>query len=105
MLLQQFKTKGEIVLFEDEEDIFSGGTPKKKFFDIVYNANRNLVEIELDKLVERVCLLEMMLEEHLDEDTIEREIKTRAVTQSGELDNSKISKYIELTANILTQNE
>jgi len=93
------------MLFEDEEDIFSGETPKKKFFDIVYNANRNLVELELDKLVERVCLLETMLEEHIDEEVIEKELKTRTVTQADELDNCKSSKYIELTANILTQNE
>jgi len=50
-------------------------------------------------------MLEMMLEEHIDEDTLEREIKTRTVTKSSELDNCKVSKYIELTANILTQNE
>jgi len=93
------------MLFEDEEDIFSVGSPKKKFFEIVYNANRNLVELELDKLVERLCLLEMMLEEQIGEDELENEIQKYTLSHSVELDNSKISKYIELTANILTQNE
>ncbi|BDY12105.1 DUF2018 family protein [Hydrogenimonas cancrithermarum] len=93
------------MLFEDEEDIFSGGSPKKKFFDIVYNANRNLVELELDRMVERMCLLEMMLEEQMGEEAMEREIQTRTFSQSAELDECKTSKYIELTANILTQNE
>jgi len=93
------------MLFENEEDIFSGGSPKKKFFDIIYNANRNLVELEIDRLVERVCLLEMMLEEYIDEDTIEKEIKTRTVTHSNKIDSYKTDRYIELTANILTQNE
>ena len=93
------------MLFEDEEDIFSGGSPKKKFFDIVYNANRNLVELELDKLIERISLLEIILEEKIGEDDLEPEINTCRVTQSTKLDNYKSSKYIELTANILTQNE
>jgi hypothetical protein len=93
------------MLFEDEEDIFSGGSPKSKFFDIVYNANRNLVELELDRMVERMCLLEMMLEEQMGEEAMEREILTRTFSQSFELDECKTGKYIELTANILTQNE
>jgi len=93
------------MLFEDEEDIFSGGSPKKKFFDIVYNANRNLVELELDRLVERLCLIEMILEDQMGEEEMEREIQRRTVEESVELENHKVSKYIELTANILTQNE
>ncbi len=93
------------MLFEDEEDIFTGGSPKAKFFDIVYNANRNLVESELEKLVARVCALEMMLEERMDADEMEEEIRKLTYLPSKDLDNCTNSKYIELTANILTQNE
>jgi len=70
------------MLFEDEEDIFSGGSPKKKFFDIVYNANRNLVELELDRLVEHLCLMEIILEEQMGEEVMEREIQRRTVEES-----------------------
>ncbi len=87
------------------EDIFSGGSPKAKFFDIVYNANRNLVESELEKLVTRVCVLEMMLEEKMGEEELEEEVRKRSYLPSKELDNCTNSKFIELTANILTQNE
>ncbi len=97
--------KGNYMLFEDEEDIFSGGSPKKKFFDIVYNANRNLVELELDKMVERMCLLEIILEEKIGEEAMESEIQRRTFSDTEVLDECKFSKYIELTANILTQNE
>ncbi len=93
------------MIFEDEEDIFTGGSPKAKFFDIVYNANRNLVELELDKLVQRVCILEMMLEEKIGEEALEEEVRKRAYLPSEELENCIQSRYIELTANILTQNE
>ncbi|BBG65610.1 hypothetical protein NNO_0907 [Hydrogenimonas sp.] len=93
------------MIFEDEEDIFTGGSPKAKFFDIVYNANRNLVEDELDSLITRVCILESMLEEKIGEDAVEEEVQKRSYLPSGELDNCRMSKYIELTANILTKNE
>ncbi len=93
------------MIFEDEEDIFTGGSPKAKFFDIVYNANRNLVESELEKLVQRVCALEMMLEEKIGEEALEEEVLKLTYLPSKELENCVQSRYIELTANILTQNE
>ena len=93
------------MIFEDEEDIFTGGSPKAKFFDIVYNANRNLVEDELDRLISRVCILESMLEEKIGEDAVEEEVQKRSYLPSEELDNCRMSKYIELAANILTKNE
>jgi hypothetical protein len=93
------------MFWDDEEDIFTGGSPKKKFFDIVYNANRNLVENELDKLVTRLCIVEELLERHMDEEAIEQEVKQRSMLPSKELEDCIQSKYIELTANILTQNE
>jgi DNA-binding transcriptional regulator GbsR (MarR family) len=93
------------MIFEDEEDIFSGGSPKKKFFDIVYNANRNLVEKEIDQLVMRLCIVESMLEEKIGEEALEHEVKQQSMLPSEELEMCLSSKYIELTANILTQNE
>ncbi|WP_456381935.1 DUF2018 family protein [Hydrogenimonas sp.] len=93
------------MIFEDEEDIFTGGSPKKKFFDIVYNANRNLVEKELEKLVLRLCIVETMLEEKIGEEALEHEVRQQSMLPSAELENCTASKYIELTANILTQNE
>ncbi len=93
------------MIFEDDEDIFTGGSPKAKFFDIVYNANRNLVESELDKLVQRVCALEMMLEEKIGEEALEEEVRKLTYLPSKELESCVQSRYIELTANILTQNE
>ncbi len=93
------------MFFDDEEDIFTGGSPKKKFFDIVYNANRNLVENELDRLVMRLCIVESLLEEKIGEEAVEAEVRQRSSLPSDELEGCMQDKYIELTANILTQNE
>jgi len=43
----------------DEDDVFMG-SPKSKFFDIIYNANRNLVELELEVLIERMACMEIL---------------------------------------------
>jgi hypothetical protein len=93
------------MFFDDEEDIFTGGSPKRKFFDIVYNANRNLVENELEKMIRRLCVVESLLEAHMDEEAIENEVRQRSMLPSEELENCEASLYMELTANILTQNE
>ncbi|WP_201353012.1 DUF2018 family protein [Hydrogenimonas urashimensis] len=93
------------MLFEDEEDIFTGGSPKRKFFDIVYHANRNLVENEIDKLVMRLCIVESMLEEKIGEEALENEVRRHSALPSEELEDCMASKYIGLTADILTQNE
>ncbi len=93
------------MLFEDEEDIFTGGSPKKKFFDIVYHANRNLVEKEIDRLVMRLCIVESLLEKHMDEEAIEMEVKQQSMLPSKEIEGCMMDKYIGLTADILTQNE
>ena len=36
------------MLYEDEDDFFVG-SPRSKFFDILFNANRDLVENALEK--------------------------------------------------------
>jgi len=47
-------------IFEDEDDIFMG-SPKSKFLDVVFNANRGVAEFELERIMERMAILEMML--------------------------------------------
>ncbi len=93
------------MFFDDEDDIFTGGSPKKKFFDIVYHANRNLVEKELDALVARLCVVENLLARHMDEEAIEEAVRQESLLPSQELEACMADKYIGLTADILTQNE
>ncbi|RUM56587.1 MAG: DUF2018 domain-containing protein [Nautilia sp.] len=79
------------------------GTPKSKFFDIVFNANRNLVENELEDLIERLCALELIAEEY--EDNLEQKIQEIKFSKSEELENRKFDTFINSMGNILTQNE
>jgi hypothetical protein len=90
-------------LFEDEDDIFMG-SPKSKFHDIVFNANRNLVELELERLIERQAALELMLGEFHGEE-LERKIDTFMLENKDDVVEVAKNLYIESMGNVLSQNE
>ncbi len=93
----------------EDDDIF-GGKPEKKFFDIVFNANRNLVRNELNSSVRKIAALELLLEEMLGEmlgenkdiDTI---INNYLFNNQDKIDQRVDNIYIEMMGNVLTQNE
>lgn len=90
------------MFFDEDDDIF-GGTPKSKFFDIVYNANRNLVEFELEKMVERYVAMETLLEEK-DEDFYHK-IDSHILENQDKTDMSKNDFFIKFVGDVLTNNE
>lgn len=52
---------------EDDDDIFFG-SPKSKFFDIMEQTHRDLVEDEIDKVIEKLAILELIVSQDKDED-------------------------------------
>ncbi len=89
-------------LLEDEGDIF-GGTPKSKFMDVVFNANRDIVKAELEKLVYRAAAMEVVLEEKgID---VESAIKEIQLEKGSEVEDTAKSIFIEYMGNILSQSE
>ncbi len=89
----------------EDDDIF-GGKPEKKFFDIIFNANRNLVQDELNNSVRKVAALELLLEEMLTEDKDTDAIINNYVFKNQDKVNQRTDNlYIEMMGNILTQNE
>ncbi len=90
-------------IFEDEDDIFMG-SPRSKFHDVVFNASRGVVEGELERLIERQAVLEMMLgEEHVE--ALDKKIVMFKFENSAELESMIKSLYVESMGNILTQAE
>jgi len=55
------------MLYEDEDDFFMG-SPKSKFFDIIFNANKNLVKEKLLDIVDRYNAMELLLEQSLEKE-------------------------------------
>lgn len=91
-------------LFEDEDDIFQG-SPKSKFMDIVFAANRDLVQNELERLMRRLAAMEVMLQETHGEEGIDRAIRSMEFERSDEIEMMVKNLYLTSVGNVLTQNE
>ena len=94
------------MLYEDEDDFFVG-SPKSKFFDIMFNANRNLVENALEMHLERHVAMEILLEKLAEKEglNLEAEISTIGFEQQDDIHNAKMDFFISTVGDILTQNE
>jgi hypothetical protein len=94
-------------MFLEDDDLF-GGTPEKKYFDIMFNANRNLVEHYMKTNLEKIAVMEEMLEKHLDlapDEDVDLHIRRHVVNNQTEVDALVTNLFIVDMGNILTQNE
>ncbi len=92
--------------FDEEESALFGGSPRDKYFDIIFNANRNLVEQALSDNLRRIEILERLLEDRLEEgEEIDRMIQNYAVENMDEVERALNNAYIAGMGDILTQNE
>ena len=91
-------------LFEDEDDIF-GGSPRSKFMDVVFNANRSVAANELQKIIERMAAMEKLLGETMDEATLERRIKQVQFEEADAVNALAKEYYIDSMGSILSQSE
>jgi len=90
-------------IFEDEDDIFMG-SPKSKFLDVIFNANRGVAEFELERLMERMAILELMLDP-VDVELLEKEVTNYSFANAAQVQEKVKSLYIESMGNVLTQCE
>ncbi|MDL0095556.1 MULTISPECIES: DUF2018 family protein [Campylobacter] len=83
------------------DDIF-GGQPRDKFFDIVYNANRNIVENELEILFSELVALRELAESS---GITQSQIDSFKALNPDAMESGLNDIYIDITGKILTQNE
>lgn len=95
VIIIKFLKKGRKV------EIFEGN-PKDKFFDIIFHASKTLVENEIENLLMRAVALENLCEKAGIDET---EIFNFIVENPDIMENALNDKYIELTGNILSNNE
>ena len=90
--------------FEDDEVL--GGSPKSRFFDILFHANRNVVETEIEKMMEWMAALELIIEQKCGLD-VEKEVAKVLYDgeQRAQLEQKLNSLYIEYMGKILSQSE
>lgn len=92
-------------LFEDEDDVFLG-SPKSKFFDVVFNANNDVAIYELEAMVDRMATLELMLEEKMDSlEEIENKIREYKYSRTDDIAAHAKNTYIFYMGAILSKSE
>jgi hypothetical protein len=93
--------------FDDDEGSFNGGTfggnPKDQYFAIAKTANQNIVEQEVDELLRRFAVAEILLENEGLTQKWEDLISEMVIDPI--LDERTASLYIELMGNIVTKCE
>ena len=93
-------------MFLNDEDDFLMGSPRSKFYDIVYNANRSLAEQSIDGVFDKYCAMELLLEEYIKDDMeLEYRLNEILLGKADELVDRKNSLYIAATGDVLTQHE
>lgn len=86
---------------EDEDDIFTGSA-KSKFFDIVEGSNNEIVRDELDKIIEKYAVLELLISQNQDEDfDVNKVIDEYIFKNSEDVENMKKGLYIEFAGEII----
>ncbi len=86
---------------EDEDDIFMG-SPKSKFFDVSREASKEVVEDEIDKIIEKLAVLEMIVSENKDENfDINEFIKEYTLENNDKVKAMKKGLYVEFTGEII----
>ncbi len=89
-------------IFDDEDD-FMVGTPKSNYFGVAKTANQNIVEMELEKIFQRLAIAEKIMEERGLEEEHENLLKSMVIDK--ELEDRTNSIFLELVGNIVTQCE
>ena len=88
---------------EDEDDIFMG-SPKSKFFDVSRQASKDIVEEEMDKIVEKLAVLEMIICAGKDEDfDINQYIRDYTFANMDDVNGMKKGLYVEFTGEIISR--
>ncbi len=91
------------MLYEDEDDIFMG-SPKSKFFDILFNANKDLVKTKLLHIIDRYNAMELLLEKEL-EGNVDHAIASVLLEEADDIMHRNNDFFIATVGEILTQNE
>lgn len=92
------------MLYEDEDDFFMG-SPKSKFFDILFNANKELVKTKLLEIVDRYSAMEILLEKQVGAEALDAMIHTVFMDEMDTVVEHNNDLFISSVGTILTQNE
>jgi len=90
-------------LFEDADDLFLG-SPTSKLMDIIFNANNDVVRFDLENFMKKRAAMELVLEEHLGEDFLNK-VDQFIISNQDEVNTKLKSLSIELMGEIVSKSE
>jgi len=90
-------------LFDDDDYMMT--TPKENFFNIARMANDSIVNLEIDKLFDRMAAMEILLEDKGLEDEFEQMLSSLPFSEAQRFEDTKNSLYIEAVGAIVSQQE
>jgi hypothetical protein len=87
----------------DENDILTG-SPRSKFFDMLFNANKNLVTDIMENWIERFAAMEHLLRCEFGDD-LENKIQETIYENADAIEEGKSDFFIGKVGEILSQHE
>lgn len=98
-----FESK-EYLLFEIDEDDILVGSPKSKFFDMVFHANKNIIKDKIDSTIQEYVAMELLLSELLGEEYLYK-IKEMIQNNNEAIDSGKNDFFINFVHETLSEHE
>jgi hypothetical protein len=86
----------------DEEDLFFG-SPRSKFYDVLLNARRSVVESMMDEFLDRYAAMESILSQN--ENFKFEDIDSFILNEPDKLYEKRQDLYIDLSTKVLTKHE
>jgi hypothetical protein len=90
-------------LFDDDDYMVT--SPKENFFNIIHTANKDLVNLEIEKVIERLAIAEHMLEERGLEEELDQTVKNLPYSDPGMYENLTNSLFISTVGAIVSNQE
>ena len=91
-------------MFEIDEDDILIGSPKSKFFDMIFCANKNIIKDKLELKIEEYVAMEMLLNQTFGENYLLK-IRQMMDSNSKEIENFKNDFFINFAQDVLTEHE
>ncbi|MBD3798612.1 MAG: DUF2018 family protein [Epsilonproteobacteria bacterium] len=88
------------VLFEDEDDIFSG-SPQSKYWDIAKQVSEDLYRHDFDEIMTKIAVMEKMLMQQHHQDDLDKIITSYALMNLSEIEDHKKSLYMEYAGRLI----
>lgn len=87
-------------LFEDDEDVIAG-SPRKRYWDILGQTEKDKVENEFDKIIAKIATMEKMLMERYHEDELDNAVSVYGIMNEEEVEVHKKNLYLEYGAKLI----